>query len=71
MSKMNSIQKSKYINSRYKEYLRSSFKFGNEQLQSLFEKQLDSEGLFRGPYVDLNLPFKRGKNIRTLRQELQ
>lgn len=69
MSKMNSIQKSKYINSRYKEYLRSSFKFGNEQLQSLFEKQIDSEGLFRGPYVDLNLPFKRGKNIRTLVDE--
>lgn len=69
MSKMNSIQKSKYINGRYKEYLRSSFKFGNEQLQSLFEKQLDSEGLFRGPYVDLNLPFKRGKNIRTLVDE--
>lgn len=69
MSKMNSIQKSKYINRRYKEYIRSSFKFGNEQLQLLFEKQLESEGLFRGPYVDLNLPFKRGKNIRTLVDE--
>ena len=39
MSKMSSIEKSKYIDSRYKEYLRSSFKFGNERLQTLFEKQ--------------------------------
>lgn len=63
MNKLNSIQKSRYINARYKEYLRSSFKFGNEQLQEIFEKQLESEGLFRGPYVDLNLPFRRGKNL--------
>lgn len=69
MSKLNAIQQSRYINSRYKEYLRSSFKFENEQLQGLFEKQLENEGLFRGPYVDLNLPFKRGKNIKTLVDE--
>lgn len=69
MSKLNPIQQSRYINSRYKEYLRSSFKFENEQLQGLFEKQLENEGLFRGPYVDLNLPFKRGKNIKTLVDE--
>ena len=66
MSRLNSIEKSKYINSRYKEYLRSSFHFGDDNLQKLFEKQLESEGLFKGPYVDLNLPFKRGRNIRQL-----
>lgn len=69
MSKMNSIQKSRYINSRYKEYLRSSFKFGNENLQDLFEKQLEREGLFRGPYVALNLPFQRGGCIKDLIQD--
>lgn len=66
MSKLNSIEKSRYINDRYKEYLRSSFKFGNDRLQDLFEKQLENEGLFRGPYVSLNLPFKRGKSINEL-----
>lgn len=66
MSRLNSIEKSKYINSRYKEYLRSSFHFGEDTLQKLFEKQLESEGLFKGPYVDLNLPFRRGRNIRQL-----
>ena len=66
MSKLNSIQKSRYINSRYKEYLRSSFKFGNAQLQDMFEKQLEREELFKGPYVALNLPFSPGENIKTL-----
>lgn len=66
VSKMNSIEKSKYIDARYKEYLRSSFKFGDENLQSLFENQLQSEELFKGPYVDLSLPFKRGKSIKEL-----
>lgn len=69
MSKLNPIEKSNYINRRYKEYLKSSFQFGNEKLQKLFEEQLSSEGLFRGPYVDLNLPFQRGKNLNELMDE--
>lgn len=69
MGKMNSIEKSKYIDARYKEYLRSSFKFGNERLQTLFENQLQEEKLFKGPYVNINLPFKRGKNIKELVEE--
>lgn len=69
MSKLNSIEKSKYINKRYKEYLRSSFHFGDDSLQKRFEQQLEAEGLFKGPYVDLNLPFKRGKNIKELVDE--
>ena len=69
MKKLNSIEKSKYINLRYKEYLRSSFHFGDEKLQNLFEKQLEGESLFKGPYVDLNLPFQRGKSVRELVDE--
>ena len=67
--KKNSIEKSKYINERYKEYLRSSFEFGSGKLQKLFEQQLEIEDLFKGPYVDLSLPFKRGKNIEQLIDE--
>ena len=63
---MNSIEKSKYINKRYKEYIRSSFKFGKNRLQGLFEKQLEQESLFKGPYVNLDLPFQRGKNLQQL-----
>ncbi len=69
MSKRNPIERSKYINNRYKEYLRSSFEFGTSNLQKLFEKRLIEEELFKGPYVDLNLPFQRGKNLYTLMEE--
>lgn len=69
MSKLNPIEKSRYINGRYKDYLRSSFEFGNGKLQKLFEEQVEREGLFKGPYVDLNLPFKRGKSLRKLMEE--
>lgn len=69
MSKLNAIEKASYINRRYKEYLRSSFHFGDECLQGLFETQLEKERLLKGPYVDLNLPFQRGKSINALIEE--
>ncbi|MDF2821185.1 MAG: box helicase [Clostridiales bacterium] len=69
LNKLNSIERSKYINDRYKEYLRSSFQFGNGKLQKLFEEQLNREVLFKGPYVDLNLPFQRGKCLNELMDE--
>lgn len=66
MSKRNPIERSRYINSRYKEYIRSSFEFGSAKLQKLFEQQLQVEDLFKGPFVDLNLPFQRGKCLNEL-----
>ncbi len=69
MKKLNPIERSQYINNRFKEYLRSSFQFGKGKLQKLFENQLDQEELFKGPYVDLNLPFKRGKSLDGLMNE--
>ena len=49
---------SKYIDKRYKEYLRSSFEFGKTKLQQLFIEQLNKEKLFKGPYVDMSFPFQ-------------
>lgn len=69
VGKRNPIQKASYINMRYKEYLKSTFRFGNDQLQELFEEQLKQEELYKGPYVDLNLPFKRGKSLNDLMDE--
>lgn len=63
MSKRNPIERSQYINNQYKEYLRSSFEFKTPKLQKLFEQQLEVEDLFKGPYVDLNLPFQRGMSM--------
>ena len=69
MKKLNPIEKSKYINKKYKEYLKSSFAFGKSNLQNLFVKQLEKEKLFKGPYVDLVFPFQRGKNLESLIDE--
>ena len=69
MSKRNSIERSKYINHEYKEYLKSSFKFSSPKLQKLFENRLEKEELFKGPYVDLNLPFERGMNLNKMISE--
>ena len=35
MKKLNPIEKSQYINSQYKEYLRSSFKFDDKDIQKM------------------------------------
>lgn len=69
MKKLNPIERSQYINNRYKEYLKSSFHFGKSRLQNLFIEQLEKEKLFKGPYVALNFPFQRGKNIESLIEE--
>lgn len=69
MSTLNSIERSKYINDQYKTYLKSSFEFSNDELQGLFEQQLDKEELFKGPYVDMSLPFQRGKSLDELISE--
>lgn len=69
MKKLNSIERSQYIDNKYKEYLKSSFEFGKSQLQKLFVEQLEKEKLFKGPYVDLIFPFQRGKNLEALIEE--
>ncbi|WP_035765017.1 DEAD/DEAH box helicase [Butyrivibrio sp. NC2002] len=69
MKKLNPIERSQYINKEYKEYLKSSFEFGKNDLQKLFVGQLEREKLFKGPYVDMSYPFERGKNIDELIDE--
>ena len=69
MKKLNPIEKSQYIDRKYKEYLRSSFEFGKSHLQKLFLEQLEKEELFKGPYVDLSFPFQRGKSLDALIDE--
>lgn len=66
MSKKNCIERSEYIKNEYKEYLRSSFNFGAGKIQDMFVEQLKKEELFKGPYVSMDLPFKRGDNLNDL-----
>lgn len=69
MKKLNPIERSQYIDARYKEYLKSSFEFGKSDLQKLFIEELEKEKLFKGPYVDLSFPFQRGNNLDSLIEE--
>jgi len=69
VKKLNPIERSEYINNKYKDYLKSSFEFGKNNLQKLFIEQLDKEQLFKGPYVDLSFPFERGKSLESLIEE--
>lgn len=69
MRKLNPIEKSRYIRENYKKYLKYSFHFGNDELQKKFEEQIEQEDLFKGPYIDLNLPFQRGKSLNELMAE--
>lgn len=69
MKKLNPIERSQYIDARYKEYLKSSFEFGKSDLQKLFIEELEKEKLFKGPYVDLSFPFQRGNNLESLIKE--
>lgn len=64
--KLNPIERSEYINKRYKEYLRSTFNFEKGNLQKLFIEQLEKERLFKGPYVDMSFPFQREHNLEYL-----
>lgn len=69
LKKLNPIERSQYIDARYKEYLKSSFEFGKSDLQKLFVEELEKEKLFKGPYVDLSFPFQRGNDLDSLIEE--
>lgn len=66
MKKLNPIERSAYINENYKNYLKSSFEFRKSNMQELFARQLETEKLFKGPYVDMSFPFQRGHNLEYL-----
>lgn len=69
MRRRTSIEKSKYIKNKYKEYILSTFKFSDNRLQKLFIDQLDRENLFNGPFISLEKPFTRGNNLEELINE--
>ena len=69
MSKLNPIERSEYIKKRFQKYLKSTFKFSNDDLQRQFNGKLEEQELFNGPFVDLVLPFQRGKSLSELIDE--
>lgn len=66
MVKMNPIQQSKYIENEYRKYLKSSFRFGNDDYQESFNEELEKAVLYKGPFINLTLPFTTTHSIRQL-----
>lgn len=66
MSKLNPIEKFEFIGSNFRSYLKSTFKFNEEEYQTMFEKQLDNAELYKGPYINTTLPFKTGNTLNEL-----
>lgn len=44
------VEKADFIDKEYREYLRSSYSFGNDKYQDLYEKRLNEEELYKGPF---------------------
>lgn len=66
MKKLNPIEESNFINDEFKEYLKDTFHFNNIEYQRLFEKELDNQALYKGPYLSINLPFTSTKSINEM-----
>ncbi len=65
----NSIDHAKYINKEYKEYLKSTFYMNDIDYQMAFQSAVDNEALYKGPILNIDLPYKSGKNILQLVEE--
>ena len=58
MAKLNPIEQSKFIEKEYREFLKDTFYFEDNDYEKQFLEELDNESLYKGPYLNLNLPFK-------------
>ena len=60
------VEKADFIDKEYREYLRSSYSFGNDKYQDLYEKRLNEEELYKGPFLHMSMPFKKGHSLNQL-----
>ena len=64
------VTASEHITEKYKRYLRTIFSINDTQLSSQFKKLLDEHGLFsKGPYLEVNDSFEKGKSLERLIEE--
>ena len=66
MAKMNPIEQSKFIESEYRQYIKSTFGFSDEVYQKMFIDEINKATLYKGPYIKATLPFKKGKALKDL-----
>lgn len=66
MAKLNPIEQSKFIENEYRDFLKDTFRFEDVEYEKQFLKELENESLYKGPYLNLNLPFKSSYTLNEL-----
>lgn len=69
MNKLNPIQQSEYIESNFREYIKDTFDFKDKAYQKQFENELNNQVLYKGPYLNISLPFESSKSLNDLIEE--
>ena len=69
MGRLNPIQESDFIENEFREYLKDTFNFSDKEYQHQFVKELDRQSLYKGPYLNVSLPFVSTKSINELIEE--
>lgn len=66
MAKKTPIEQAQFIEKEYREYLKSTFDFGDADYSSKFSTELEQEDLYKGPYLSMTAPFNTGDSLNTL-----
>ena len=66
MAKKTPIEQAHFIEKEYREYLKSTFDFGDADYSSKFSTELEHEDLYKGPYLSMTAPFKTKDSLNTL-----
>lgn len=69
MAKLNPIEESDYIEKEFREYLKDTFNFKDVDYKKQFFEELDKQSLYKGPYLNVSLPFVSTKSINELIEE--
>lgn len=66
MRGLNPIEKAKYIEKSFREYINSSFAMDDEIYNEQFEIELSETDILKGPYISKNLEFKNNVSLNDL-----
>ena len=69
MARLNPIQESEFIENEFREYLKDTFSFSDKEYQNQFAQELDRQSLYKGPFLNVSLPFVSTKSINELIEE--
>lgn len=63
---MNPIEQTRYIENKFRKYIKSTFQLNDTDYNSKFIRELDTSKLIKGPYIIPTLPFSSSKSLKEL-----